>query len=212
MEELRPFCPHCGAPQIRVLMAEPVVAVAPVAEVSALPQAVATLPASQTVPVLAVPMHWSQALKPCTLAAGVAALLMLLGLNPFVGMLSVGFLAVIFFRQGRPEAEIRPGTGARLGALSGLICFALASVFEAAAVLLLHKGGEIRQALLTAINQAAARSGDPQAVAMMERFKTPEGLELLMVFGILFGLVAAIVVATLSGAAAGAVLGPRRKQ
>lgn len=211
MEEGRPFCPHCGAPQIRVLIAEPAGATIPTAEAAAIPQMSASLPASQTVPVLAVPMQWSQALKPCTLAAGVASLLMLLGLNPFVGMVSVGFLAVVFYRQGRPQASIRPGTGARLGALSGLICFAMASIVEAMLVLVLHKGSEIRQALLTAINQAAARTSDAQALAMFEHFRSPEGLEFLMVFGLLFGLVAAIVLSALSGALGGAVLGPRRK-
>lgn len=210
LEEGRPFCPHCGAPQIRVLVAEPVVA-APMAEMAAIPQPPPTLPASQIVPVLAVPMHWSQALKPCTLAAGVAAMLMLVGLNPFVGLLAAGFLAVIFYRQGRPEAALRPGTGARLGALSGLICFALASVVEALLVLVLHKGAEIRQALLTAINQAATRTSDPQALAMFERFKTSEGLELLMVLGIVFGLLAAVVLAAISGAVGGAVLGRRER-
>jgi hypothetical protein len=211
MEEGRPFCPHCGAPQIRVLIAEPAGATIPTAEAAAIPQMSAGLPASQTVPVLAVPMQWSQALKPCTLAAGVASLLMLLGLNPFVGMVSVGFLAVVFYRQGRPQASIRPGTGARLGALSGLICFAMASIVEAMLVLVLHRGSEIRQALLTAINQAAARTSDAQALAMFEHFRSPEGLEFLMVFGLLFGLVAAIVLSALSGALGGAVLGPRRK-
>ncbi len=211
MEEGRPFCPHCGAPQIRVLIAEPAGATISTAEAAAIPQMSASLPASQTVPVLAVPMEWSQALKPCTLAAGVASLLMLLGLNPFVGMVSVGFLAVVFYRQGRPQASIRPGTGARLGALSGLICFAMASIVEAMLVLVLHKGAEIRQALLAAINQAAVRTSDAQALAMFEHFRSPEGLEFLMVFGLLFGLVAAIVLAALSGALGGAVLGPRRK-
>jgi hypothetical protein len=211
MDEGRPFCPHCGAPQIRVLIAEPAGATVSTAEAAAIPQMSASLPASQTVPVLAVPMQWSQALKPCTLAAGVASLLMLLGLNPFVGMVSVGFLAVVFYRQGRPQASIRPGTGARLGALSGLICFAMASIVEAMLVLVLHKGAEIRQALLAAINQAAARTSDAQALAMFEHFRSPEGLEFLMVFGLLFGLVAAIVLAALSGALGGAVLGSRRK-
>lgn len=211
MEEVRPFCPHCGAPQIRVLIAEPAGATIPTAEAAAIPQLSASLPASQTVPVLAVPMQWSQALKPCTLAAGVASLLMLLGLNPFVGMVSVGFLAVVFYRQLRPQASIRPGTGARLGALSGLICFAMASIVEAMLVLVLHRGAEIRQALLTAINQAAARTADAQALAMFEHFRSPEGLEFLMVFGLLFGLIAAIVLSALSGALGGAVLGPRRK-
>jgi hypothetical protein len=211
MEEGRPFCPHCAAPQIRVLIAEPAGAIVPSIEAAAISDMSAGLPASQTVPVLAVPMQWSQALKPCTLAAGVASLLMLLGLNPFVGMVSVGFLAVVFYRQGRPGASIRPGTGARLGALSGLICFAMASIVEAMLVLVLHKGAEIRQALLAAINQAAARTSDAQALAMFEHFRSPEGLEFLMVFGLLFGLVAAIVLSALSGALGGAVLGSRRK-
>ncbi len=212
MEEGRPFCPHCRAPQIRVLIAEPDAATAAIRrDISAIPAATVGLPASQTVPVLAVPMQWSQALKPCTLAAVVTSLLMLVGLNPFVGMLMVGFLAVVFYRLGSPEASIRPSAGARLGALSGLICFALASIVEAVAVLALHKGAEIRQALLTTINQAAARTSDPQALAMFERFKSPEGLEALMIFGILFGLVAGVMLAALTGALGGAVLRPRRK-
>jgi len=211
IEEGRPFCPHCRAPQIRVLIAEtdrPVAAIQ--SEIAPTPSD-AGLPASQTIPVLAVPMQWSQALKPGTLAAVVTSLLMLVGLNPFVGMLMVGFLAVVFYRLGNPEASIRPGAGARLGALSGLICFALASIVEAVAVLALHKGAEIRQALLTAINQAASRTSDPQALAMFERFKSPQGLEALMIFGILFGLVAGVLLAAVTGALGGAVLRPRRK-
>jgi hypothetical protein len=46
---------------------------------------------------------------------------------------------------------------------------------------------------------------------MFERFKTPQGLEALMIFGILFGLIAGIVLAALTGALGGAVLRPRRK-
>ncbi len=211
MEEGRPFCPHCGAPQIRVLIAEPVPAAAPLPDAAVIPQSEARLPASQTVPVLAVPMQWSQALRPCMLAAGLASLLTLLGLHPLVSALSVGFLAVLFYRQGHPGASVKPGTGARLGALSGLLCFAMASIVEALLVLILHKGNEIRQALLTAINQAATRTTDPQVLAMFDRFKSPEGLEFLMIFGILFGLVAAVVLAALSGALGGALLGPRRR-
>jgi hypothetical protein len=211
MEEGRPFCSHCGAPQIRVIVAEPLSVTAPISETAAIAQSGSGLAASETVPVLAVPMQWSHALKPCALAAGVAALLMLLGLNPFVGMLSVGFLAVVFYRQGNPERSLRAATGARLGALSGLLCFAVASIVEALVVLTMHKGAEIQQALITAVNQAAARTSDPQALAVFDRFKTPEGLQLLMVFGLLFGLIASIVLAAMSGAVGATILGPRRK-
>src|SRR5206468_6389886 len=96
VEEGTPFCPHCSAPQIRVIIAEP--PPLPLAFAAATTTHEATvLPASQTVPVLALPMQWSQAFRPCALAAVVASLLMSLGLNPFVAMFSVGFLAVVFY-------------------------------------------------------------------------------------------------------------------
>src|ERR1700745_381022 len=95
VEQGIPFCPHCSAPQIRVVVAEPVAVPCGLANAST-SEAAAVLPASQTIPVLALPMHWSQALKPCALAALIASVLMSLGLNPFVAMFSVGFLAVVF--------------------------------------------------------------------------------------------------------------------
>lgn len=211
MEEGRPFCPYCSAPQIRVVISEPVPAAVPVGELSAPPRIPADLPASQTVPVLAVPMHWSHAIRPCALAAFVASLLMSLGLTPFVAMLSVGLLAVVFYRQGHPEALLSAGAGARLGALSGLLWFAISSILQALIVLVLHKGPEIRQYLLTAINQAASRTSDPQTLAMLERFKTPDGVELLMIVGLIAAFFASIVLGALGGALGGAVLGNRKK-
>lgn len=109
VEQGIPFCPHCSAPQIRVVVAEPATP-PPLAVKSS--QDSDELPASQTVPVLAMPMQWSQALKPCVLAAVVASVLMVLGLNPFVAMAVVGFLAVVFYRQRRPEIMIKAATGA----------------------------------------------------------------------------------------------------
>jgi hypothetical protein len=46
---------------------------------------------------------------------------------------------------------------------------------------------------------------------MFERFKSPQGLEALMIFGILFGLVAGVLLAAITGALGGAVLRPRRR-
>src|SRR5437660_12730883 len=94
MEEGRPFCPHCSAPQITVMLSEPVPAAATMPDAGGLPMESSTLPASQTVPVLAVPMQWSQALKPCAIADYVASLRLFLGLNHFVAMLRLGFFAV----------------------------------------------------------------------------------------------------------------------
>lgn len=205
MEEGIPFCPHCSAPQIRVVIAEP----APPPPALAAETSQAGLPASQTVPVLALPMQWSQALKPCALAAVVASLLMYLGLNPLVAMVCVGFLAVVFYRQRRPEIMIKPGAGAGLGAMAGLLWFAMSSVVEALIVIFLHKGPELRAALIAKIQQAASQTSDPQVLSVFERFKTPAGLEFLMLAGLVFAFLASLALGGLGGALGGAILGRR---
>ena len=210
VEEGRVFCPHCMAPQIRVVVAEPVAAAIPLSEAASLaPEP--PLRASETVPVLALPMHWSQAIKPCALAALAASVLMLLGLNLLVAMFSVGFLAVVFYRQSNPGSEIKPWAGARLGALSGLLWFATSAVLETLVVLVMHKGPEIRKTLLQAVDQAASRTSDPQVIAVFDRFKSPDGLQFLMVFFLIFGFFTAIVLGAAGGALSGTILGRRNK-
>lgn len=211
LEEGRVFCPHCMAPQIRVVVAEPVAAAVPLSEAAGLPQSESPLPATQTVPVLALPMHWSQAIKPCALAALVASVLMLLGLHPLVAMFSVGFLAVVFYRQSNPGSEIKAWAGARLGALSGLLWFATSAVLGALRVLLMHQGPEIQKTLLQVIDQTASRTNDPQAIAILDRFKSPDGLEFLMVFILIFGFFTAIVLGAAGGALSGTIMGRRNK-
>jgi hypothetical protein len=209
VEQGVPFCPHCSAPQIRVVIAEPAPPLA-FAAASTAPDS-AVLPASQTVPVLALPMQWSQALKPCALAALVASLLMSLGLNPFVAMFSVGFLAVVFYRQRRTEFRIATATGAGLGALGGLIWFAMSSIFEALIVIFLHKGPELRSGLLAKIQEAAAQTSDPQVLSVFNRLKSPGGLEFLMLTGLVFAFLASIVLGGLGGILGGAILGRRNR-
>src|ERR1700729_1344495 len=208
VEEGVPFCPHCSAPQIRVVLAEPVTPVA-AAFSSAASQDSTVLPASQTLPVLALPMRWSQALKPCALAALVASLLMAMGLNPFVAMICVGFLAVVFHRQGRREMVVKPTTGAALGGLGGLLCFAISTIPETSVVIFMHKGPELRTELLARIQQASTQTSDPQVLSVFAQLKTPGGLELLMLIGIFFAFLAAIVLSGLGGAIGAAIFSRR---
>ncbi|MFZ1142621.1 MAG: hypothetical protein WAN76_25860 [Candidatus Sulfotelmatobacter sp.] len=191
------------------MIADPVPPPAALAAAAAESQDSTVLPASQTLPVLAVPMQWSQALRPCALAALVASLLMALGLNPFVAMFSVGFLAVVFYRQRRREIVIKAVAGAGLGALGGLLWFAMSSVLEALIVIFLHKGPELRHELIVRIQQAASQTSDPQVLAVFERLKTQGGLEVLMLTGLFFAFLASIVLGGLGGALGGAILGRR---
>ena len=156
-------------------------------------------------------MQWSLALRPCALAALVASLLMSMGLNPFVAMFSVGFLAVVFYRQRRREITIKATAGAALGALGGLLWFAMSSVLEALIVIFLHKGPELRNELVVRIQQAASQTSDPQVLAVFERLKTQGGLEFVMLTGLVFAFLASLVLGGLGGALGATILGRRDK-
>ncbi|HET6178724.1 MAG TPA: hypothetical protein VFE61_17485 [Candidatus Sulfotelmatobacter sp.] len=192
------------------MIAEPAPSLVPAAEVAVGAQASAVLPASQTIPVLALPMQWSQALKPCALAALVASLLMALGLNPLVTLLSVGFLAVVFYRQSRPGAVVKAASGARLGALSGILCFAMTTILVALAATVPDFRTKMRDQILeNAQKWAASRPADPQIQAALEQLKTPEGLVMALIVGSIFLFVFSIAVASLGGALGGSILGRR---
>jgi hypothetical protein len=156
-----------------------------------------------------IPLAWSYSLRPCALAALVAALLMALGLNPFVAMLSVGFLAVVFNRQQRPGSVFNAAAGAKLGALSGLLWFGMSAILECFVIVLLHRGAEIRHELISRIEQATSQTSDPQTLAVFDKLKSPGGLEFLMIFGIAFGLVAAIILSGVGGALGAIIFGRR---
>jgi hypothetical protein len=156
-------------------------------------------------------MQWSEAFRPCALAALVASLLMSMGLNPFVAMFSVGFLAVVFYRQGRRGIPIKATAGAALGALGGLLWFAMSSVLEALIVIFLHKGPDLRNELIIKIQQAASQTSDPQVQGVFERLKTQGGLEFLMLAGLLFAFLASIILGGLGGALGATILGRREK-
>jgi hypothetical protein len=209
VEEGVPFCSHCSAPQIRVVVAEPVPLPLALAGTTTARDSEA-LPASQTVPVLALPMQWSQALKPCALAALVAAVAMVLKLMvPLIAVVGAGFLAVAFYRRNTPGVMVGAGAGARLGALSGLLCSVMTAALGALRVAVLHQGDEIRKFLLDMIQQTAVRFPDPQHQANLEVLRSPSGLVVLMISMLIAAFVIFLVLGTLGGALGGAALGRR---
>jgi hypothetical protein len=84
-------------------------------------------------------------------------------------------------------------------------------LLEALIVIFLHKGPELRNALLTKIQEASAQSSDPQVLSVFDRLKSPGGLEFLMLTGVVFALLASIVLASLGGVLGGAILGRRNR-
>lgn len=206
IEDGKAFCPQCGAPQIRVSIADSPIPPVPADDriASALPLEVGTSPSGIPMPLL--PSSWSRPIRPCALAAGIAVLPMFFGVNPFVAALGAGFLAVILSRRG---SAIRPALGAKFGALSGVLLFGMSTVLELLAVAVLHKGAEIRSSMMEKIQQAAARYPSPEVQPFLDFVKTPEGFAIMLVASLVFGLVAFVVLGGCGGALGAAFVARR---
>jgi hypothetical protein len=208
VEDGVPFCQHCGAPQIRVATVEPLPASESAAAEGQSPRDLDAFPTTQHVSHVASPIEWSNALPACALAAAIAAVLMALGLMvPFLAVVGAGFLAVGFYRRRNPGVLIQTGAGVRLGAVSGLLCFGMSAVLEALALAIFHKGAVLRDKMLEAIQQAASRTTDSQAVAMLDYLKSPAGMAVMTVFVLIFAFLAFVVLSSLGGALGGILLG-----
>jgi len=140
----------------------------------------------------------------------VAILLMLLGLNLFVAIVSAGFLSVVLFRLRHGESLIKPSAGARLGALSGLFCFGATAILGALVALIPDARSKMREQIIENIQKvASSRPGDAQVQAALEQMKTPEGLALTLIVAAVFLLVFFVLLGGLGGALGGAILGRR---
>jgi hypothetical protein len=163
-------------------------------------------------PSLSSDIEWPTAMRSCAIAALIAALVMTLGLViPLVAVLGAGSLAVTLYRQRNPAWTVNARSGAKLGAVCGTLFFGTAAVFETVAVRLLHTGGQVRQKMLDALHQAASRSNDPQVQAAFDQLKTPEGIALMLVFGMVFLFLVSIAAGSLAGALTGSFLGRRHR-
>ena len=191
VEEGTAFCPHCNRPLIRVdFSPEAIQAPAP--------------------PQLHIGLQWSRALAPTIMAGLISSFLMLFPLGAFgLGMILAGILSVVFYRWRNAGADLTPGMGARLGAVSGVIGFVMFLFFTAISATVLGGGPQLRQALTQAIEQSASRATDPQAQRVMEFFRTPQGLAAVMIAGMAFAFLAFLFLTSLGGALGAALF--RRK-
>ncbi len=205
VEEGVPYCPHCSAPQIRVVIMESAPATA---ENIATPAEGAVLAESHG---FDLPFRGGSLLRPCALAALVGTVLFFRGLYVFVAMPGVGFLSVILYRK-RPGEGTSAGLGAKLGAISGVLFSAYIAILSLVAATLPQIRARAREQLLeNAQKWAAARPPDPQIQQALELLKTPQGLVATLIVGAIFFLALAVMFGSLGGALAGSVFRRRDK-
>ena len=116
--------------------------------------------------------------------------------------------AISRYRRHRPIA-IRSGQGARMGALMGLLSFALFLVYFLVGLIFLH--AQYRDTMISQIHQISAQNPDPQAQQMLQWFTTPDGLITFTTIALVTILLICLVLGMGSGAVAIA-LGKDRKR
>jgi hypothetical protein len=193
------FCPHCGAPQIRVAPAEIQADAVESASLSAhLPASGSPRSDLSQVAASGV-VRWRDGLPAAAMAGLAAAVgMLLIGLFGF-WMLAAGFLSVAFYRRRTRGDRLVPRAGARLGALTGIVGF---SIFA----LITVPTGIFRAMMLEMIHKFAQRS-DPQMQALTETWlqllKTPSGLAVWLIST----FVVLVMASALGGALGGWLIG-----
>ena len=117
-----------------------------------------------------------------------------------IGIVAAGALAVRLYRRRIGSAVLTSGAGARIGAVSGLFGFGFFCVVVTLATSFIGGRTQFKASLLASLEQAAARSHDPQAQAALEKLRTPEGLLLVIAFSLVFLFILFVVLSSVGGA------------
>jgi ribosomal protein L40E len=147
------YCLQCGAPQVR-FVAQAEEATVTGVEGAAIRQPDAEVPGS---------IHWKLTTRIAALAALVAGILSTLLAAGSVLWVAVGAIFVIgAYRRRQPHAILPPRSGARIGALMGLMAAAVALAGNAIFLVIqrygMHQGKLIDTQLTAIVKQAAERA------------------------------------------------------
>jgi len=220
VEEGVPFCPHCSAPQIRVIPPE--------AEQQEIPQAAVEAPSYPSIPSTSpwgpprhisfthTPIDWKQA-WPGALLTGVGAALLsslpVLVFGCFMWLFIAGAWTVSLYQRRVPTSPVRPGMGMRIGALAGVFAFIVSAIMSTA--LFSTEGEQLRKIMEDQIRDRMAAAPDPRnqevLQQLMAKLNTPAGLATVFLWGlVLIGVI--FVMFSALGGAMGASYSARRRR
>lgn len=192
MEDGRPFCPQCRAPQVRVEIAP-----APV------PAAAAQSPALETVSDALHPTSLRPASDPSFFRTALQAGLLgvMANIIPFgLGMVLTGILAALLYHRAAAGA-LSSGKAARLGAMAGAISFAASVLLTLFLIVVLNSQQQFHDLMMKAVEQGVANRSDPDVQSFLQWLHTPEGFGIVLAFGI----VGALALSMLFSAAGGVI-------
>ena len=210
IEDGKPFCSQCGAPQIRVAVPETFAEATPQADGGARAFDREVGSSASGIPVGSLPpVSGAQRLATVRSRGRGRGRAYSPRAESVCGGARRRISGGCFFSASRARNLVRGGSGAGL-APSAASCFSrMSTVLETLAVALLHKGAEIRSQMLEKVQQAAARYPGPEVQPFLDFVKTPDGFAFMMVASVIFGLLAFVVLGSCGGALGAALLGRR---
>jgi hypothetical protein len=214
------FCPHCGAPQIRVVPPEENMPSSPPAAPGEFPSAAQSPPWSPNAlrygPVTGI--QWDLAWRGALLAGAGAAVLTAIpyvSLGCCLWMLGAGALSVGLYQRRVPDTVITPGMGMKLGALAGVFAFAINAFVTTLSFVAFRSSNDFRRTLQEQMDKQIAGASDPKAQEIMQKMfdwiNTPQGMATFMVL-ILVVLAIMFVLFTAAGGAFGASMFGKRRE
>lgn len=199
VEDGRPFCPQCRAPQIHVQIAMPDGGTAPTAD---------TVDAA-TLPAVDVPDFLVRtATRHSLLDRGIAirsslkagAVGVFLGLIPLLGVALTGALAVYFYRRESGSVP-PPRVGSRLGAAAGLVSFTANALFTLVRIFAFHAHQQYVEEIAKIPQMMGYNPADPDVQTTIHMLTSPAGIAMSLLLGMIFAALLAAV-----GGALGAVV------
>lgn len=207
VEDGRPFCPQCRAPQIHVQIAIPDAGVG--AGLNSVPDelspeisAETRLASSQMRPAATASTIDGGIAVRAALKAGVLGVF--IGMIPFLGIVLTGALAVYFYLRQNGFA-LPAALGSRLGGAAGVVTFAINALLIAIRIFVFHAQQEYTEAILKVAQRFGANAADPDLQAGIHNLFTPAGLAITL----FFGMILSVVLASVGGALASLFLRPR---
>ena len=195
------FCHKCAKP----VYDEPLEEAAPEEHVVTIAPPVLTPPLKPE-----INFHNSAAVRVCFLAAGISSLLITLPLPAFLAMgwlllwlLASGFLAVWLYRR-RTGEEITVRGGMRMGWITGVFCFVIATLFFTISVLTISNKGGLASFYR---EQFSARGPlDANVEQFLQILQDPSGLATVILLSLFFVFIFFTLLPTIGGALGAKVL------
>ena len=216
IDETLPFCPHCGAPQIRVASPDDDTSQSQPLSSEVTPQVV---PPASWIPGAGVyhpyAIQWELAWKGAFLSGLIAAVLTVapvISLGCCLWLLGAGALAVFLYQRRIPGAFVTPGMGMRIGAVTGAIGYVATTIWSVFSFT--TNSQKFRTALQEQMDKSVAANPDPRAQEIMRQLmnnlNTPQGLATFFVLLLVIMAIVFIVISAAGGALGASVFARRR--